>query len=283
MTDWQERITRDTKPAIRVEHELRYAAAAPAIAASSAWCDLGCGSGVAAAEVLGDAALGRVVLVDSDADALETAGRELRAREVVRLAADLATEDGVAQVRAALDPVAGATVTCFEVIEHLESFTWLVEMLTGLEQATVFLSVPNDAFWALENPYHHTMWGEGAFEELRRLLPAGAVVARQVPLDGSHLIVEGGTGPIELPSVDLRPDAVPSHFVCAFGPRAGMLASRGLAIASDLDGQRRWERQRESHLAVAEARLEEMAVMQDYIHELERRLGERPAEAPEPA
>ncbi len=29
MPDWQERITRDTKPAIRVEHDLRYAVAAP--------------------------------------------------------------------------------------------------------------------------------------------------------------------------------------------------------------------------------------------------------------
>jgi hypothetical protein len=50
---------------------------------------------------------------------------------------------------------------------------------------TVSLSVPNDAFWSIENPFHHTMWGEGAFEELRRLLPADHVVARQFALQGS--------------------------------------------------------------------------------------------------
>jgi hypothetical protein len=55
-----------------------------------------------------------------------------------------------------------------------------------------------------------------------------------------------------------RADAVPSHFLAAFGPQAGLLASRALAIASDLDGRRTWERQRESTLAVLEAELEEL-------------------------
>ncbi len=262
MADWQERITRDTKPSIRVEHELRYAAAAPIVREAPAWCDLGCGAGVAAADALGDDALGRVVLVDSDPGALDQAGRDLRARETVRVQADLATETGVASVLAALgERVDGAgVVTCFEVVEHLESFVALLEALVELGEAgwTVVLSVPNDAFWALENPYHHTMWGEGSFEELRRLLPADAVIARQVPLDGSHLVVEGAPGALEVPRVDPRPDAVPSHFLAAFGPRAGLLTSRALAIPSDLDGRRTWERQRESTLAVLEAELEEL-------------------------
>jgi SAM-dependent methyltransferase len=274
MSEWQERITRDTRPSIRVEHELRYALAAPLVRGATTWADLGCGSGVAAADALADAELARVVLVDADAGALETAGRDLRAREVVRRSADLASPEGVAAVREAIGQADGAVVTCFEVIEHLTTFVPLVEMLLGLEGATVVLSVPNDAFWALENPYHHTMWGEGAFEELRRLLPADAVVARQVPLDGSHVVVgEAERAPLGVPAIVPRDDAVASHFVCAFGPQAGLLAARALAVPADLDGRRTWERQRESNLAVLEA---ELAELRTYVHDLERRLGERP-------
>ncbi|MCW3007896.1 MAG: hypothetical protein JWP17_2522 [Solirubrobacterales bacterium] len=262
MADWQERITRDTKPSIRVEHDLRYAAAAPIVRASTAWCDLGCGAGVAAADALGDAPLGRLVLVDFDADALDQAGRDLFSRETVRVQADLSTDEGVASVRAALGDGAPGVITCFEVVEHLTTFVPLIDALIELAAAgwTVLLSVPNDAFWALENPYHHTMWGEGAFDELRRLLPADAVVARQVPLDGSHLVVEGADTDHELdvPPVTPRADAVPSHFVVAFGPAAPQLLSRALTIPSDLDGRRTWERQRESTLAVLEAELEEL-------------------------
>jgi len=260
MADWQERITRDTKPSIRVEHDLRYAAAAPIVRGAASWADLGCGSGVAAADALGADSLGRVVLVDADHEALDQAGRDLQAREVVRVHADLARDTGVAEVRSALDAGAPGAITCFEVIEHLETFVPLVEALIELSAAgwTVVLSVPNDAFWALENPYHHTMWGEGAFEELRRLLPADAVIARQVPLDGSHLVLETFDGVLEVPAIQPRPDAVPSHFLAAFGPQAGLLASRALAIPSDLDGRRTWERQRESTLAVLEAELAEL-------------------------
>jgi SAM-dependent methyltransferase len=262
MADWQERITRDTKPSIRVEHDLRYAAAAPIVRASTAWCDLGCGAGVAAADALGDAPLGRVVLVDFDADALDQAGRDLSARETVRVQADLSADEGVASVRAALHGADAGVITCFEVVEHLTTFVPLIDALIELAAAgwTVVLSVPNDAFWALENPYHHTMWGEGAFDELRRLLPADAVVARQVPLDGSHLVVEGAApaATLDVPPVTPRADAVPSHFVVAFGPSATELHSRALTIPSDLDGRRTWERQRESTLAVLEAELAEL-------------------------
>ena len=176
------------------------------------------------------------------------------------------------------DP-AGAAVTCFEVIEHLETFVPLVVALIDLaaKGATVVLSAPNDAFWALENPYHHTMWGEGAFEELRRLLPPDTVVARQVPLNGSHLVVEGDAGPLTMPPVAPRTDAVASHLLCAFGPRAGLLASRALAVPADLDAQRTWERQRESNMAVLQA---EFAVVEaereefrQHIHKLEEQQG----------
>ena len=69
MPDWQERITRDTEPAIRVEHQLRYALAAPIVHASALWCDLGCGTGVGAAHGLGGKLPGRTLLVDVVDDA----------------------------------------------------------------------------------------------------------------------------------------------------------------------------------------------------------------------
>lgn len=260
MAEWQERITRDTKPSIRAEHDLRYAAAAPIVREHGAWADLGCGAGVAAADALGGEDLGRVVLVDVAEDALDQAGRDLRTRETVRVRADLADDADVARVREAIEAGAPAAITCFEVIEHLATFVPLIGALVELAEAgaTVVLSVPNDAFWSLESPYHQTMWGEGAFEELRRLLPEGAVVARQVPLEGSHLVLDGGADALDVPAVTPRPDAIPSHFLAAFGPHAGLLVALAHAIPADLDARRRWERQRESTLAVLEAELEEL-------------------------
>src|SRR5437899_9040301 len=98
MPNWEERISRGTAPATRAEHELRYELAAPLVADAALWCDLGCGNGVAAARIAGGHR-GRTVLVDVAEDALEQAGREVAGEDVVTLAADLATEDGVARVR----------------------------------------------------------------------------------------------------------------------------------------------------------------------------------------
>jgi methylase of polypeptide subunit release factors len=87
--DWEERITRDTNPAIRVEHHVRYRMAVPAIHEGSVWCDLGCGNGLAAASALGKPFGGRAVLVDVDEKALERAEREIQAARTVTLRADL--------------------------------------------------------------------------------------------------------------------------------------------------------------------------------------------------
>ncbi len=274
MAVWQERITRDTKPSIRAEHGLRYAAAAPIVTRARSWVDLGCGAGVAAQDALGTESLPRVLLVDVDADALHGAGRELQARELQRIQADLSTDEGLARVREALGDPGDAAITCFECLEHLASFVGLIGALIECAEAgaTVVLSVPNDAFWALESPFHQTMWGEGSFEELRRLLPADALVAHQVPLDGSVLRIGPAAGmALDVPAVSVPEDAVPSHFVAAFGPRAELLRPGALAVASDLDARRRWERQRESNLAKLEAEVEDLRVhMREASAELER-------------
>lgn len=262
MPDWQERITRETAPAIRVEHELRYAAAAPIVHASAAWADLGCGTGLAAAAGLAAPYEGCALLVDVDERAVEHARTTVEAATVVGVTADLADPSDLARVRTQLleaAPDGRRCITCFETIEHLSTFVPLVELLVELAvhgDTSVVASVPNDAFWAIENPHHVTSWSEGAVEELRSLLPTDHVLAHQVALQGSAL-TRAGTETREVAEVAIA-QGVPTHFVLAFGPRAGALAAGPRVVQADLAEQRRWERQRESDLAYSEARLGEL-------------------------
>src|SRR4029079_14263654 len=124
-----ERITHDTEPAIRLEHDLRYGYAQPAIAGATLWCDLGCGTVVSAAGAGPEGFGGEVLLVDVDADALAAAGRELEGARTLQ--ADLSNPEDIAKVAAELAGK-GTVITCFEVIEHLETFVPLVEMLESL-------------------------------------------------------------------------------------------------------------------------------------------------------
>jgi SAM-dependent methyltransferase len=284
--DWQERITRDTEPAIRVEHQLRYALAAPLVQDSELWCDLGCGTGVGAARALGDRLPGRTLLVDVAEDALEQARRELPGENVSTMQADLSSEDGVAAVAAALREQSGdgpVTITCFECVEHLSTFVPLISTLVQLSERnnfTVLLSVPNDAFWSIENPHHQTSWGEGAFEELRTLLPGDHVLLRQVVLQGSA-VVRGEAEPELRPvDVELESGGVPSHLLAAFGPERERVAMGAAVAQVDMEEQRRWERQREADLSMLKeygseihAMSKELAEYRAYIHDLERRLG----------
>lgn len=308
MSDWQERITRETAPAIRGEHELRYRLIAALVASSTVWADLGCGTGLAAAAAFGDARPPRAVLVDLEADAVAGAAAELAVAETSQIAGDLSDPAVLAQVGEALLAADGErVVSCFEVVEHLPSFVALLEWSTALARegkATFAISVPNDAFWSIENPYHMSTWSEGAFEELRRLLPAEHSLLRQVALSGSALCEwEGAAREAHKLEVEVGGEGtVASHFIAAFGPRHAELRSGALAGQTDMLGQRRWERQRESNVALAERRVAELqeaiadqqkALAEQreqlrantaqfdqwrvYIHELEAQLGKPPA------
>jgi hypothetical protein len=241
---------------------------------------------VAAVAALRGEGAARAVLVDASAEALAVAVRDVPAGESVPVTADLASEDGLGAVRAALGDARDGVATCFEVIEHLERFTGVVELLVELateRSFTVVLSVPNDAFWPIESPWHTTMWGEGAFEELRRLLPGDHVVAKQIPLQGSS-IVPAGTSALDAPGFSALAEAVPSHYLVAFGPRAGEIVPRSAVAQSDLAEQRRWERQREANLAFYEDRIQwaqrEFGEWRGYMNELETKLGKPPTTAP---
>jgi hypothetical protein len=287
--DWQERITQDTSPAIRVEHRVRYAMAAPIVAEASVWADLGCGNGIAAGEALVDRLPDRILLVDNSEEALAQAPRELDAKALSTLQSDLTSSADLDRIGRQLvaDGVRDGCVTAFEVVEHLTDFVPLIELLVALDERDGFtsvLSVPNDAFWSLENPFHVTKWGEGAFEELRSVLPAGHRVAHQYALQGSLGVIEAGKPEPEKVKMEAAPIPVPTHFLVAFGPAAGRLAGAAEVAGADLVEQRRWERQRESNYALLEARershheelekrIAEMEDWRRYINELERKLG----------
>jgi SAM-dependent methyltransferase len=296
MSDWQERITRETAPAIRVEHELRYRLAAPLIAASETWADLGCGNGLAAAAALGSERPARIVLVDRDPEVVARAASELAAPDAVEQAGDLTDPAVLSKIGEAFDGAPGAgVVTCFEVVEHLATFLPLLEWSVSLarEQGVTFLlSVPNDAFWSIQNPHHVTSWGQGAFEELRRLLPDEQTLVRQVALAGSALVPWEREETHELAARAGDEGAVATHFIVAFGPRHDQLSRSALVAQAEVLEQRRWERERESNLALLQKLTGERAAWfeewREYIHELERELG-RPLsgaseeERPEPA
>jgi hypothetical protein len=275
--DWQERITHETGAAIRVEHRVRYALAAPLIARAPLWADLGCGNGIAAAEALDGRLPGRVVLVDASEDALGQASREFETA-VSALQADLAASADLERLREVLTSgdAEGGCLTAFEVVEHLADFVPMVELLVELaaeHEFTAILSVTNDAFWAIENPYHLTRWGEGAFAELRSLLPEGHVVIRQHALQGSVAVIEGSEQERRSVSIKPAPAPVATHFLVSFGPAVEDLRGGADVAGADQLEQRRWERQRESDLAYLQALRSEMEDWRDYIHELERQLG----------
>jgi SAM-dependent methyltransferase len=260
MSQWHEHASHDPAPAHRLEAELRYTLVAPLVHEASVWVDLGAGTGVGAAAALQGRLAGRALLVDASAEALEQAGRELPGAETLQ--ADLETTAGTDAVRTALqDAPAGGLVTCFEALPHLSSFVPAVDLLLELgtqRDFTVVISVPNDAFWSIPNPAHQTSWGEGAVEELARLLPADHVRLEQVELRGSAIAPAGEDAALPLADAALSADRVASHFFLAFGPQAHDLAPQAGTRQADAGEERRHERERASRLALLEARVQEL-------------------------
>ena len=255
--DWQERITRESAPPIRLEHLVRYAAAVPLVAGGS-WCDLGCGTGIAAGEAFGETLPARALLVDIEAGVAEEAAARFPQTQAVALALDLSREEGVDTLRAKLADWEETCVTCFEVIEHLESFVPLAKLLSERAGAgtTIVLSVPNDALTGVQNPFHRGSWGEAAFAELRTMLPPDHAVLEQVPLVGSALRRRDERPREERVDVRLQPVAGASHLLLTFGPCADEVALSCRVEAVDVDEDRTWQRQRESDLAFATARVQ---------------------------
>jgi hypothetical protein len=228
------------------------------------------------------------VLVDLDEAVVRGAERELHAGRKTGFAADLSQQPDLDRIREAVlgaSASADRVITCFEVVEHLEDFAPLVGLLVELAEsaeATSVLSVPNDAFWAIENPHHRAMWGEGSCAELLSLLPASRATGRQVSLNGSALFLDAERCPrpeaAELRALD--DTGIPTHFIFAIGPRCTELACGALVAQTDLAEQRRWERQRESdnayfQVALAASQAETQAALTAARDDIERLIAER--------
>lgn len=256
---------------------MRYRYALPLLASSDAWIDIGCGTGLAAREAVGHGRRPqRTLLVDRDERALATAARELAGTQ---LRVDLALAEDLERLEQHAQELAGAgsaCITCFEVIEHLEEFGPLIAMLVRLAEdtgTTVVLSVPNDSFWSLHNPYHQTVWGGEAFEEFRRLLPDDSTVSHQLALHGSCIDSPGTkSAGSHLLSVAVRPEGVPTHYLVAFGASASALAPVARVEQLDLHARRAWERQRDTDLAWLRQREEDLLYYEQEAARLRKEL-----------
>ena len=245
---WEERISPTSDALLVGEHEARYRFARRAIELADVWCDLGCGTGAGSVRALGDVLPADVVLVDADPEALRAVGQTFGDRQLDRREVDLTSPDDLEALAERLGRSGGAiTLTCFEVIEHLTDFVPLIEWLTAMARsgASVVISVPNDVFTSVKNPFHLTMWGSSTVEELRGLLPADHVVATQVALAGSA-VAPLSEAPCRVPISDaVELMGVPLQYLIAFGGHAADLEPSAVVMSADVVAQRVWERQRE--------------------------------------
>ncbi len=246
MTQWEERISGSSDVLLLGEHQVRYGWAHDVIAAAGSWCDLGCGTAAASSRAVGDVLPEHVVLIDVEPEALEEARRAFAPAPVQTAPVDLTSPAELAALSEQLDALPGPlAITCYEVIEHLSDFGPLVEWLAARSEdgATVAISVPNDVFTSVKNPFHVTMWGSSTVEELRGLLPADHVVAVQAALSGS-VVTDGSAVRID-GVVDDVSTVVPLQYMMGFGPAVDRLRANAVVLSTDVAAHRVWERQRE--------------------------------------
>lgn len=261
---WEERISPTSDALLVGEHEARYRFARQAIASADVWCDLGCGTGAGSVRGLGDVLPSDVVLVDADTEALDAVARTFGDRSPETRQVDLTSADELTALGERLTRSGGSIVlTCFEVIEHLSDFIPLIEWLSSMADGgvSVVISVPNDVFTSVKNPFHLTMWGSSTVEELRGLLPADHVVATQVALAGSAVAPLAEPAPQVPVTATVELAGVPLQYLIAFGPRSADLEPSAVVLSSDVAAQRVWERQREvdnEYYRWAASRVEEL-------------------------
>jgi hypothetical protein len=238
---------------IRAERELRYLAIAPIVLNGSAWCDLGRESSSLAARLLPNGFEGRLLLVDESRHSLEEARRRLGNRPGTTILLEPDAPEPLTDVRDLLtdDAWSGATVTCFELAAEPEWFGAISEFLRELHaerNCTVAVGIPNLPPARAADGDRPPLWGESAIAELRQLFDGDTVVARQLPLTGSQILLEGsGDHQGDLP-VSVHADGQPLHTLLAWGPSAHLLAAVGNVVQADLVAQRMLELARDAEL-----------------------------------
>ena len=272
MTQWEERISGSSDVLVLGEHQARYGWVRRVMDEATTWCDLGCGTGAASSRAVADVIPENVVLIDVEPDALDEARRAFAPSPVKTAQVDLTSTAELAELASQLEATPGPLlITCFEVIEHLVDLGPLVEWLGRRSQdgATVAISVPNDVFTSVKNPFHLTMWGSSTVEELRGLLPDPHVVAVQAALSGS--VVTDGTSVSFTGIVEDATSVVPLQYLMGFGPSADRLAPNAVVLTTDIAAQRVWERQREVDNAYYRAMAARVPELEARIAELEAR------------
>jgi hypothetical protein len=220
---------RDTDPAARVERDARRHVAAGLGDRGGAWVDLRAEDGPAAGDPPHEGA--------------------------TPLTSAFADDDDLAAVREAAGR--GGLVTVFDTLEHLPSFAALVQLLVELaeeQEATVVVGVPNDAVGPLDPAARRTTWDEGAFAELRSMLPADHAVWHQLALRGTAVVPAGHEG-LHEGAIALTDDDAPVAFLAAFGPLAGELAPAVALVQAEVAAERAARRAADAELAVLRARV----------------------------
>jgi hypothetical protein len=116
------------------------------------------------------------------------------------------------------------------------------------------LGVPNDATGDDGAAGRQTSWGEGAFAELRSLLPAGHVVWHQLALRGTAVVPAGHEG-LHEGAVAVTDDGAPVAFLAAFGPEAQRLAPAVGVVQVDAEAERAARAAADAELAYLRARV----------------------------
>ena len=248
-----------TQPALRVEHALRYRLAAPLVARRRDVVRPGLrqrrrGRRRARRRVH----RARGARRRRRAAVAEAAARELGADDAVTVVADLNDPaDARARPRARCSrATAPRVVTCFEVVEHLQTFVPLVEMLAELRRATTRRSCSASRTTRSGRsrtrttrrcgararsrscagccPRARVARAAGRAAAARRSCPPTARTARRRPVD---VALDGAR----------RASRRTSSPRSARAPASS--APHAAVAQTDLDEQRRWERQREADLA----------------------------------
>lgn len=190
---------------------------------------------------------GVVRALAGDADVIEVSALAGEAREPQAIAAALRER--------ARD---GSVVVCADVLERMTNFGDLVSTLTTLatqRDVTVLLAVTNEPYADGGSEARGSVWGAGAIEELRQLLPAEHLLWHEVALRGAALVPADGPAALGAEIEIDHAQTVPVGFVIAFGPRAANLAATATVGAADLSAERAYERARTAELEVLRARV----------------------------
>ena len=145
----------------------------------------------------------------------------------------------------------------FDTLEHLPSFAALVELLVTVaeeQEATVVLERPQRRGRPRRPAARRTTWDEGAFAELRSMLPTDHAVWHQLALRGTAVVPAGHEG-LHEGAVALTDDGAPVAFLAAFGPLAGELAPAVGVVQAEVAAERAARRAADAELAVLRARV----------------------------